>query len=268
MKQIPLLAALLLFCLGGVVRAEGDAPKSERWMLTLQHGPLRIVSYRTPEGRTVAYHYMTLKVTNGTSLPRDWYPLVKAITDTGRTTVAIGREEALDAIREQENDYDLVPVAKTQGKLAAGKTIDTVAILGPLDPLYDQVKVQVFGLADPIAIYKLERWNVEMEEPPVEYTIVDQETGEASPVTTGITIQDVAYLDRNKLVQKAMQKAVGEGEIPKPEVQYWEVRERRAYEMVFSRPGDEFRAADDLISPVKEGWDVVGDVRLERRIQM
>jgi hypothetical protein len=269
MKQLSLIAIALLLVFTGAARAEDGQPSSERWMLTLEHGPLRIVEYRTVDRRTIAYHYITLKVTNGTDLPRDWHPLAKALTDTGRTYVAAGWDEALDTIRAKEQNPDLVPIASTRGKIQPGQTLDTVAIFGPLDPEYDRVDVQVIGLADPIAIYKVERYDVEIEVPAgAVYTLVDEGSGEAETLQTGVIIQDVAYVQRNALVRRAMQKAVGEGEIPEPQVQYWEVRERRAYQMTYSRPGDEFRPDDDLIRPVEEGWVAVGDVQLEREIKM
>ena len=268
MKQLSLLAAVLLLVFTGAVQAADDAPASDRWMLGMDHGPLRIVKHRTVDRRTVAYHYMTVTVNNPTSLPRDWYPLVKALTDTGRVYVAVGWDEALDAIRAQEDNDKLVPTMKTNGKIKPGQTLETVAIFGPLDPLYDNVKVQVIGLADPIAIYKVERYDVEIEVPSVVYTEVDPESLEVNTLTTAVTIQDVAYTARNEVVHAAMEEAVGEGEVPKPEVQYWEVRERRAYQMVYDRPGDEFRPDDDMIAPKNEGWVAVGDVRLERQIKM
>lgn len=267
MKRLMIAVLVLgLFTLG-VARAE-DAPTSSRWMLTLEHGPLKIVPVHGLDGQTVTYHYIVLKVTNPTSLPRDWHPLVKALTDTRRTYVAAGYEAALGDVQEQEANADLVALSATLGKIAPGQTLQTAAIFGPVDPLYDEIRIQVLGLADPVAIYKVERWDVEVETPGIEYTQTVEGSGEPQPITSGITVQDVAYLERNRQVLAAAKKTVGEGELPKPTVEYWEVRERRVYEMIFTRLGDEFRPDDDMISPGKEYWTVVGDVRLERQIRM
>jgi len=267
MKSVRLLAVLALLAGPGLAVADEEAPKSQRWMLGLTHGPLKIVTVEAPEGRTLTYHYIVLRITNETGLPRDWFPLVKALTDTNRSYVAMGYEHALPDVRAAEGDEDLVAISATKGKIEPGQTLETAAIFGPIDPLYDTVRVQVIGLADPIAIYKVERYEVTVETPGVAYTQTG-ESGEAEPISQALTIQDIAYVDRNRVVQEALKKAVGEGEVPKPAVQYWEVRERRAYEMVFTRPGDEFGAHDDEILPGGEHWIVVGDVRLERQIKM
>ena len=87
-------------------------------------------------------------------------------------------------------------------------------------------------------------------------------------MTQGIVIQDVAYVERNEKVQAAMQKELGTAELPEATVEYWEVSERRVYEMIYTRPGDEFRPDDDLISFERAHWRVVGDVKLLRKIQM
>ncbi len=270
MKPVWTLVGVLTLLSLGVARADDvGQKKSLRWTLTLDHGPLRIVTVESPTGARTTYHYIRLKVTNPTAFARHWVPLVKAITDTKKVVVATSHDEALDAIREQENDDQLVSVASTTGKIDPGQTYDAVAIFGPLDPLYDEVHVQVLGLADPVAIYKVERYDVKVETPSgATYTITNPESGETEAIDTGVVIQDVGYVERNREMRAAMKKAAGDGGIPAPKVEYWEVRERRVYDMTFLRPGDEFRPDDDLITAGREGWLVVGDVRLERQIQM
>ena len=87
-------------------------------------------------------------------------------------------------------------------------------------------------------------------------------------IAGGVLIQDVAYLDRNAMVKKLMLKELGEGKLPDPTSEYWEVKERRVFEMIYTRPGDEFRPDDDLISFEREHWIVVGDVKALRQIKM
>ena len=270
MKQLAFSAALIVLVVAGfgMAQAEEERPEGSRWMLDLEHGPLKIIPVRSVTGADVTYHYMTLKVTNGTKHPRSWYPRVSAITDTGKVRRALNYADALEAIRAAEKNEDLVPVGNTMGKIQPGQTLETVAIFGPLDPLYDQVRVQVIGLADPIAIYKVERYDLPIEVDGVVYTQTDADTMQADVIKQGIVIQDVAYVTRNKAVQAEMGKELGASELPEPRIEYWEVKERRAYEMVYERLGDEFRADDDLITHEAEYWTIVGDVRLERQIKM
>src|SRR5262245_42535553 len=73
---LPLLAAA---CLAGpaAVRAEepekgaskegGSKEGAGRWTLHLEHGPLNTARWTDGSGKTVAYHYMTLKATNKTA---------------------------------------------------------------------------------------------------------------------------------------------------------------------------------------------------------
>jgi hypothetical protein len=236
-----LLAVLVLVALAAP-RAAAEPATGARWVLTLEHGPLKIVAVPQPGGGTKTYHYITLKVTNATGLPRNWYPLVKALTDTGKETIAAGYGDALQAVRDQEHDRDLVLVETTAGKVEPGKTLDTVAVFGPLDPLYDHVKIHVYGLADPIAIYKVDKY------------------------PTGVVIQDTAYMARNQAFLEALKEAGGE--LPKPTVEYQEVSERRVYEMRYERLGDEFRPDDDVITHQSEGWTIVGDPKVLRVIEM
>ena len=270
MKHFALSATLVALVLVGftAARAEDDKPAGSRWMLGFEHGPLKIIPVQSVTGQDVTYHYMTMKVTNPTQHPRSWYPRVSAITDTGKVRRALAYADALEAIREVEKNPDLMPVGSTMGKIQPGETLDTVAIFGPLDPLYDQVRVQVIGLADPIAIYKVERIDVPIEVDGVVYTQTDAESMQADVVKEGIVIQDVAYVARNKAVRDELTKELGGAELPQARVEYWEVKERRAYEMVYERLGDEFRADDDLITHEAEYWTIVGDVRLERQIRM
>ena len=270
MKHLALSAVLVSLVLAGfgLAVAEEEGPQGSRWMLGIEHGPLKIIPVRTAAGKDVTYHYMTLKVTNPTAHPRSWYPRVSAITDTGKVRRALNYADALEAIRGAEKNAELVPIGSTMGKIKPGQTLDTVAIFGPLDPLYDQVRVQVIGLADPIAIYKVERYDVPVEVDGVVYTQTQADSMDADVVKNGVVIQDVAYVTRNKEVMAEMAKELGGGELPEPRIEYWEVKERRAYEMVYERLGDEFRADDDLITHEAEYWTIVGDVRLERQIQM
>lgn len=269
MKKTYVLFAVLLALLavGNAWSEEGERAGT-RWLLQLEHGPLKIVPVHAGGNQPVAYHYMTLKVTNPGTLPRDWYPLVSALTDTNKVYRALPFSEALEAVRGHEGNEKLVSIGSTAGKIQAGQTLDTVAIFGPLDPLYDRVRVQLIGLSDPIGIYKLDKYPVPVElDDNVAYFQADGEGG-YDKITEGVLIQDVAYVERNALVKKAMVKEHGEGKLPDPTSEYWEVRERRALEMIYTRPGDEFRPDDDLISFEGEHWTVVGDVRALRQIKM
>jgi hypothetical protein len=269
MKKTYVLFAVLLALLTVGNAWGGDGERAgTRWMLTLEHGPLKIVPFTGGAGQPVAYHYMTLKVTNPGTLPRDWFPLAKALTDTNKTYVAMGFDEALEAVRAKEGNDQLAPIGASRGKIAAGETLDTVAIFGPLDPLYDRVRVQLLGLSDPIGIYKLDKYAVPVElADDVAYFQADGDGG-YEKITDGVLIQDVAYLERNAMVRKLMLKELGEGKLPDPTSEYWEVKERRVFEMIYTRPGDEFRPDDDLISFEREHWIIVGDVKALRQIKM
>jgi len=267
-KTIVLFAVLLVLLAVGTARGEDETRAGTRWLLTFEHGPLAIVSVSTGVGEPVAYHYMTLKVTNPTSLARDWYPRITAITDTNRRYGGWGHDEALEAVRAKEGDENLVPIGSTNGKIQPGQTLDMVAIFGPMDPLYDRVRIQLLGLSETIAIYKLERYTVPVPMPDDEAYFQGDGEGGFEKIEQGLVIQDVAYVERNAQVKAAMKKEVGEGEIPDPSVEYWEVKENRVFEMIYTRPGDEFRPDDDLISFEREHWTIAGPVKLLRQIKM
>jgi len=265
-KTYVLFAVLLVLVAVGAAQAEEKA--GTRWLLTMEHGPLKIVPVHTGAGEPVAYHYMTIKVTNPGTLPRDWYPRVTALTDTNKTYVALPFSEAIEAVRAKEGNEGLQAIGATTGKIAAGQTLETVAIFGAMDPLYDRVRVQLLGLSDPIGIYKLEKYPVPLELPDeIAYFQADGDGG-YEKIEEGVLIQDVAYLERNEMVKKLMLKELGEGKLPDATSEYWEVKERRVFEMIYIRPGDEFRPDDDLISFEGEHWTVVGDVKALRRIKM
>ena len=236
--------------------AEEEAGAS-RWILGLKHGALKTVLLRNADGSTTAYHYMTLEVTNGTRFARPWYPLVKAITDTkdkdGKNSVyiAAGYEEALKAVRLRESAPNLKPVASTRGKIAAGATLKTVAIFGPLDSLYDDIRLEVHGLADSVATYKIDIYDGS--------EIAD---GEEITPSNDWVIGDSAYYARNQKIMaklRAQAKADGDGVLPAPTVHYVVVSERRVFHMQYQRLGDEFGAEDDLISFKSEGWEIEGN---------
>lgn len=245
-----LLGLILLFLVAGgawqgAQADEGREPR-KRWILKLQHGPLRTAVVRDASGASTAYHYMTIKVSNETAFARKWHPLVRAITDTKKTYLAGGWAEALGTIRKLEKNEGLVSIGGTAGQIKAGATIDTVAIFGPLDSLYDTIRLEIFGLVDPIAIYKIEKYGDET------------------------VIVDAAYWDRNQeilaRVRAAAREAGSEG-VPAPsKVEYVQVAESRFWEMTYQRLGDEFHAEDDLITFKKEGWKVVGDPTILRVI--
>jgi hypothetical protein len=267
MKKTLVLTAVLLALLA-VPSAWGEDEEGTRWLLKMEHGPLRIVSVPGDSGEKVTYHYMTFKVTNPTTLARDWYPVVWAITDTNKKAPAAGYEAALPVIRAKEGNDGLIPIAETKGKIQAGQTIQAVAIFGPLDPLYDRVRVQFRGLTKPIAIYKIEKYPVTIEMPDEIAYYKKSDEGELEKVEEALIIQDVAYVERNAEVMKLVKKETGSSELPDAVVEYWEVSERRVYEMIYTRLGDEYRPDDDLISFEKEHWTISGDVKLLRKIEM
>ncbi len=239
-----------------------DEAGASRWILGLKHGGLKTVLLWGAGDRTTAYHYMTLEVTNSTRLARPWYPLVKAITDTkdkdGNNSVyiATGYEEALAAVRLLENAPDLKPVASTRGKIAAGATLKTVAIFGPLDSLYDDIRLEVHGLADSVATYKMDIYD-------------GSEIADGDDITPSNDwiIGDSAYYARNQKIMtklRAQAKADGDGVLPAPVVHYVVVSERRLFRMNYQRLGDEFGAEDDLISFVSEGYEIQGNPKKMR----
>jgi hypothetical protein len=246
MKTSVLAALPLLLLLGAPARSDVGAPAAGgRWTLQFEHGPLKIAMVEDGTGKTSSYHYMTLKVTNGTALPRRWSPLVKALTDTKREYVGVGDPQALEAVRRRERDEKLVCVAETGGPLAPGESRKSVAIFGPVDPLYDVISVRVYGLTNPVTTYKVEIY------------------GERK------IIVDSAYWDRNQVVLKALReeaKAAAADKLPTPVVEYQEIRESRYFEMVYERLGDEFRPDDDVIRFLREGWRIDGEPTMLRVI--
>lgn len=242
----------LLLCLGLAAWATtsasaADKEARERWILKMSHGPLRTVEVRNPDGGAATYHYMTIKVTNETKFDREWHPLVKAATDTKKVYIAGGYSDGLDPIRRNEKNAGLVAIGTTAGRLRAGTTVDTVAIFGPVDPLYDKIQVHIFGLVDPTAVYKVEQYG---------------EKSSAGNVVLGAdsVVVDSAYWDHNQAILTRLKKAAAEsgGDLPKPFVEYQEVSENRYWSMDYQRLGDEYRAEDDIITFHGQGWKVQG----------
>jgi hypothetical protein len=190
---------------------------------------------------------MTMKVTNSTEYPRSWHPLVKAITDTGHTYVAGGWGHVLEAIRHRERGRELVAVGETAGRLRPGQSVDTVAVFGPLDPLYDRVEVRVHGLVDPIAVHKVEQYG-------------DQSSEENVVLGADSVVVDSAYWDHNQAILKRLKAAAKEsgGAVPRPRVEYLEVAESRYRSIRYERLGDEFFTEDDVIRFRAEAWAVEG----------
>ena len=120
-----------------------DIETRKRWTLDMSHGPLRTVTLDDAAGHPTTYHYMTIKVKNGTEFARQWHPRVEAITDTKKTYSSGGYGNALPAVRKAEKDKGLVEIGATAGKIKPGASVNGVAIFGPLDALYDRINVQI-----------------------------------------------------------------------------------------------------------------------------
>lgn len=240
------------------VAAKEGAQGRKRWILDFTHGPLRTVVVSGaargagPGEGTQAYHYLTLEVSNRTGFARTWAPTVKAHTDTGRTYIAGGHTEALAEIRKREGNANLQPLNATAGTLANGARVDTVAILGPLDSLYDRVTIEVYGLVDHIAAYKMEQYGNKSPE---------GARGEAVVIGPRTVIVDSAYYERNQRILAELRREAAEsgGLLPSPGVEYIEVAEERYWEAVYERLGDEYHAEDDMITFVRSGWKVKGE---------
>ncbi|MGE0192822.1 MAG: hypothetical protein AB7T63_12370 [Planctomycetota bacterium] len=230
-------AGLVAPTLVGTARAEESRA---RWILDLKHGPLKTVAVPDGAGGTTSYHYMVLEVTNATGHGRHWYPLFKVATDTDKSYVAGGCPLALQAIRREERDPDLVSLESTVGLFPNGKTLRMAAIFGPVDPLYDRITLQLHGLVDPIAIFRIEKYG-------------DTEI-----------VADSVYYDRNQKLLEAIRAETEDGQLPAPEIEYREVRENRYWQMVYERLGDEFHAEDDHITFVSEGWRADGELKVLR----
>jgi hypothetical protein len=254
---LPLLAAA---CLAGpaalgpaALRAEEPEKAASkegagRWTLHLEHGPLNTVRWTDGSGKTVAYHYMTLKATNKTAFARDWRPEVRAVVDTkpNAPSYALPYPEALDAIRKQERNPTLPMLSETGTKIEPGETKSAVAIFGRLDPAYDRVHVELRGFVNPVAVYKVEKYS-----------------------NNRVIYVDAAYYDRNQLVRESLRKEAKEtadGRLPSPEVEYQAVMEDRVFDIEYMRQGDEYQAEDSTIRFVKEGWRVEGDPKFLRTI--
>ena len=236
-----------------LVRAE-DAPavsSARRWTLGFTHGPLRRVLVDDGSGRESTFLYMTMKVSNKTGLPRPWRGLVTAKVDTkAEPYVAGGFPTALEAVRRQERDKELLAIEDTtfrageEGKIADGATHNLVAIFGPVDAGWAHFRIDVFGLVNPITTLKVLKYG-------------DKQV-----------VQESAYLERNEKVLAdlaAAAKASG-SDIPKAIPEYQEVLERRSYVMEFKRKGDEFRPDDDPIEFIRERWEVIGEPKVLRTI--
>ncbi len=245
------LGSLLLvavFVALAITPAAAEKESRKRWRFEHKAGPLRTVIVRG-SGKATAYHYMTIEVTNKTKFARHWHPLVKAVTDTKKTYLAGGNSGALSAIRKAEKNSALKAIGTTAGKLKPGQTIKTVAIFGVLDPLYDRINVQIFGLVDPIATYKIEQYG--------------DKSGDGNVVLgANSVVVDSAYWDHNQAILKRLKKAAKDagGDLPRPAVEYQEVREARYWSMDFERLGDEIRSEDDIIRAKGSGWLVKGTV--------
>ena len=247
MKAIALWGVAIGLCaIGGVVSAENheEAPKRQRWIVDMEHGPLKTVAVR--DGSATKYaHYMTFKVTNNTGQPRLWVPQVVAKTDTGKTYYSGGNQWALAAIRKAENNEKLEPMELTsdaKNRLGNGVSKEAVAIFGVVDPLYDRITIEFYGLVDPVAIFRFDIYGDD------------------------VIIKDAVYFDRNQKILKRLKAAAADsgGEIGKPTIEYREVREDRYYEMIYERLGDEFNAQDDKIDFVKEAWRARGELKVLR----
>lgn len=222
-----------------------DAPKRQRWIVKMEHGPLKTVAVRDGSGGAKYVHYMTMKVTNDSGHPRTWVPQVLAKTDTGKTYYSGGNAWALKAIQKAEKNDKLVPIEGTSdsnNRLGNGMSKDTVAIFGVVDPLYDRITIEAYGLVDPVAIFRFDIY------------------GEDE------VIKDAVYWDRNQKILKRLKAAAADagGEMPKPTIEYREVREDRYFEMIYERLGDEFGAQDDKIDFVSEAWRARGELKVLR----
>jgi hypothetical protein len=216
-------------------RAADEAPKTiQRWRLEHRHGPLKLVRVDDGTGKRVSYHYMVITVENKTGLPRPWRPHVVAKTDTNKTYLAGGWTNALEGIRNQEGMPTLAAIESTAGKIEAGQTLTTVAIFGPIDPLYDQFRIELESLVNPFTSLRVLKY------------------GEGKEV-----VVEAAYYDRNQAVLEELKKAAGGGDLPRPEVEYHDVVEKRAWVMVYQRLGDEYHAEQNPIEFVREGWEVL-----------
>ncbi len=236
-----LVAGLCLtMSLGGGAAAADDAPGGARWILDLKHGPLRTVSVRDGSGGSVAYHYQVLEIANNTGHGRQWVPLYKAATDTKKSYIAGGCPDALEAVRRAERDPEIVSLESTGGMLANGRTIRAAAIFGPVDPGYDRITLQLHGLVDPIAIFKIEKYG-----------------------STEI-VADSVYFERNQKILEQLRAQTEDGQLPQPTIEYREVRENRYWEMIYERLGDEFHAEDDHITFVSEAWRADGELKVLR----
>jgi hypothetical protein len=249
MKNLAAVLSLSLLALAGSPAAEAEGEtKAGRWVLDFKHGPLNTVAWTDAAGKSTAYHYMTMKITNSTAFAREWRPMVRAIVDTkpDQPYYALPLTESLDAIRKQEKNAKLVMLNETIGRIEPGETKACVAIFGALCPMYDRVHVQVHGLVDSVAVFKVEKYGGDR-----------------------MVVVDSAYYDRNQKILAALRqeaKESGSERLPSPEVEVHEMLERRYWDMEYVRRGDEFHAEDSMIHFVREGWKLDGDPKTLRVI--
>ena len=251
------LAVLCLALVAGAFSAGGSATAAEdaptRWALDFTHGPLKTLQYDDGSGQAKPYHYMLMTVTNGTSHPRSWYPWIRAITDTPdpavtsgtKTYAAVGYSEALEAVQRRENNNELQVPNRTMGRLDSGATVHIAAIFGPMDAQYDHIRIEVRGLVDPVAVYKVRVFG----DDPTDEGVIDPRT----------MIVDGVYHEHNEALRaELLAENDGAGPLPASKHQYWVVKEDRFFEMRFERLGDEFGAEEDQIRFLGEGFKAAG----------
>lgn len=156
---VALLAACLLFAMGGSVARAGKHPEPSlyplpnAWYLSFKYGtPKRIVVDAPGLNVPTAFWYLTYTVTNNTGHEIDFLPVFEMLNEDGKVrrsddNIPIG---VFNAIKKTEGDDLLVRAAQIAGPLHQGEdqAKDGVAIWEEPTPRMGHFTIFVGGLSD------------------------------------------------------------------------------------------------------------------------
>lgn len=227
------LIALLCSLSGGA--AAQDADISPPWSITFKAEPLDVITVQYKDGSARSFNYFTFTLENKGKVDADLRLHFKAIVGSNpkkqKVHLALPEKDAEEYVRRMSRTKDLKNVQEinAMGKLAAGKKVRGIAVMGTLDREWDIATVTVSGL-EPRALHCRVRMY-----------------GDA-----GFTLAHRAYRSHNEKVLAA----AGEG-APYREA-HAVIRHDVLWTMKFYREGDEFSPHLDPIH-LDTAWWAVGD---------
>ncbi len=230
MKRLLAVLIPIVFLGTGSIAADTKAP----WRLTFRHGPLDVITINYKNGDARSYMYMRFTLENKSETDATLGGVhFKAIVGTNprkrKTHVAAPQAEAEESVRRLSRISDLKNVIQIQKMktLAAGKSVQGIAVLGTWNREWDVTTIHVSGL-------------------------------ESGAVTTRVkkygdlfTVAHRAYYHRNRRVAEKVSDIADFQEVRAI------VKHNVVWSMVYSRKGDEFGAQNDPFIFESEGWDVL-----------